>query len=81
MVQAGLELVDILLGLWTSSLRLFLPVIGILTPGQEHEFPTYSSSSPSRLAALWYRPWKDAVGHVREHGVETGVQCARVGST
>lgn len=38
----------------------------MLAPELECGFPT-RSFSPSRSAALWYHPWKDAAGHVSEH--------------
>lgn len=54
-----------------STLRLFLPLLGVLAPGLEHGFSA-CSLSPSRSAALWYHLWKDAAGRVSEHGGEPG---------
>ena len=36
--------------------------------------PTHLPSSPSRSGAQWYLPWKDAAGHVSEHGGGPGVR-------
>lgn len=65
-----------------STLRLFLPLLGVLAPGLEHGFSA-RSLSPSRSAALWYHLWKDAAGRVSEHGMaeSQGSVCRREGDT